>query len=237
MVSVERERDRLPKWLVGASFAAGSASLSEEMRRFRVREHLPSEVALVLWPEPGDSGVAPLDSRANSTLTLPKAAVIRQRVAPFVHAGGQVRDVLLPHEAAMRLAALAQWRSACLLLMQPTVACLAVIDGGDVQASYVCWTPMAPAETESARLLARYQFVARLMPYLREWAGRAPEARVAVGGRFADLRTAMVPIVEELDREVDVLDASLVAQTHDVGGDPAETAGQQLAWAVAATSH
>ena len=233
LVAAERAGDRAPRFVVAASFADAPASLSEEIRRFRVREHLPSSATLVLWPELGDAGVVALDSRASGVVTLPKARVIRQRVEPFVRAGGRVTEVLLPHEAALRLAGLAGWSSACVLLMQPSVACLAVIDGRAVRASYLGWLPPQPTSTETAKLLARYQLAARLMPYLREWAGQAPQARMAVCGRFPDLRAAMVPIVEELDREVDVLDAGLVPDFRDEI-DPDETSGRQLAWAAAA---
>jgi len=208
--------------------------LSAEMRRFRAGERLPSEAALVLWPEPGDAGVAALDARVDGVVTLPKAREMRERVAPFVRAGGRVREVVLPHEAAIRLVALAEWTSALVLLLQPTAACLVVVDGERVHASYLSWVPELPAVGESARLLGRYQFVARLMPYLREWASLAPGARVAVCGRFPDLRSAMLPIVEELDREVDVLDAALVGQPVDEATDPSEISGRQLAWALAA---
>jgi hypothetical protein len=234
LVAAEHARDRAPRLVAAASIDDGDASLSDELRQFRVREHLPSDAALVLWPGHGDAGVAALDSRARGVVTLPKAKVIRERVAPFIRAGGQVREVLLPHEAAVRLAAQAQWTTACLLVMQPTLACLAVIDGAGVRASYFSWEPMGSTDSESARTLARYQFAARLVPNLREWVQLAPQATVAVCGPFPDLRLMMVPIVEELDREVDVLDAALVGQPLNEAADPTETSGRQLAWALAA---
>jgi len=233
LVAAERSSDRMPRCVAGTSIEAEPASVSEDLRKFRGGGHLPSEAVLVLWPEPGDAGVATLDARAAGVVSLPKAKVMRQRVAPFVRAGGQIREVLLPHEAAGRLAALATWSSACVLLLQPTVACLAVVEGERVHASYVSWVPDAAAVGESQRLLGRYQFAARLMPHLIAWAGRAPEARMAVCGRFPDLRSAMVPIVEELDREVDVLDASLVGQAADGAADPSEVSARQLAWVLA----
>lgn len=234
LVAAERSSDRVPRCVTGTSIEAEPASVSEDLRQFRVRERLPSEATLVLWPEAGDAGVATLDARVDGVVSLPKAKVMRQRVAPFVRAGGQVREVLLPHEAAGRLAALAAWPSACVLLLQPTAACLAVVEGESVQASYLSWVPDPAAVGESQRLLGRYQFAARLMPHLIAWAGRAPDARMAVCGRFPDLRSAMVPIVEELDREVDVLDASLLGQSADDAADPSEVSARQLAWALAA---
>ncbi len=160
--------------------------------------------------------------------------MIRQRVAPFVQAGGRVREVLLPHEAIGRLVALAGWPSACVLSMLTSMACLAVVQDDFIQSAYLAWAPTSAVRGDADRLLARYQLAARMMPHLRRWLASAPDAHVAVCGDFPDLRSAMVPIVEELDREVDVLDAALVGQAWDDRAEPNEIAGRQLAWAVAA---
>lgn len=232
LVAAERSRDRLPKCVAAASYDAATAS--EEMRRLRVQQHLPSEAAVVLWPEPGDAGVAALDVRAGGVVTLPKARVMRERVAPFVRAGGTVSEVLLPHEAVERMVAVAQWAAACVVVLHPTAACIAVVDGTSARASYFSWAPEPAAADAAGRMLGRYQFAARLMPSLREFASQVPSARVVVCGRFPDLRSAMVPIVEDLDREVDVLDAALLGQPVDESIDPADVSGRQLAWAIAA---
>lgn len=234
-MAVERLRDCAPRMVAAASFDVMSTSLMDEFRQFRVREHLTSQAAVVLWPEPGDPGVAAFDFQSRGRVSLPKARVIRERVAPFVRSGGQVSDVLLPHEAVVRLAALAGWPSAFVLVMQPPVACLAVVAAGAVDATYVSWEPVpASSANDAARLLARYQFASRLMPYLRARAGEVPEARMAVCGRYPDLRSAMVPIVEELDREVDVLDSALAGESGPDSADPAEISARQLVWAVTA---
>jgi len=235
LMAAERSRDRAPRVVATASFDRTSASLVEEFRQFRVRERLPFEAAVILWPEPTDEGVAAADSRSRSRVSLPKARVIRERVSPFVRSGGQVRDVLLPHEAVARLVALAGWPAAFVFVMQPPIACLAVVVSGTVDATYVSCGP-APADGahDAVRLLARYQFASRLMPYLRERAGEVPDARVAVCGRYPGLRSAMVPIVEDLDREVDVLDSLLVGQDGAGLAEPDDTSAAQLAWAVAA---
>ena len=235
VVAAERSKDRAPRLTAAASFDATSPSLKEEFRQLRMREHLPFHAAIVLWPEPGDQGVDAFDAHARGRVSLPKARVIRERVAPFVRSGGRVRAVLLPHEAVVPLAALAGWSSAFVLVMQPPVACLAVVAAGIVDATYVSWEPVRVDVADApARLLARYQFASRLMPYVRARAGEVPDARVAVCGRYPDLRVAMVPIVEDLDREVDVLDSALVGESGSDPAEPDETSARQLAWAVAA---
>jgi len=234
-MAVERGPARPSRILAMASFDDASASLIDEIRRFRVGERLPIRASLLLWPTAGDPGVMDVDSCASEPIGLPKARVIRQRVASFVGAGGLVQDVLLPHEVAPHLAALAGCSTACVLLMQPTVACLAVVDGAAVRASYVSWVAAGAADTETARLLARYQLVARLVPHVRRWASQAPDARMMACGRFPDLRPVMVPIVEELDREIEVLDVALVGRSDEDDVDADETCGRQLAWALAAS--
>ena len=238
-VAARHDRRRDPELVAAASFDMASVSLSDDLRRARTRESLPSGAALVLWPEPDDDGVAGLDTRARATVVLPKAHVIRQRVAPFVRAGGHVREVLLPHEAVAYLAARAGWASACVVVIEATMVCVSTVEEGRVDASYLTWSVEAPGETETSRLLARYQFAARLVPHLHAAAGRVPQAPVAVCGRLPDLRSAMVPIMEEFDREVEVLDAALVGpasadQPSVVGPD--QICEWQLAWSVA-TNH
>ena len=234
-VVAKHRRGQGPELATTATFDASSPVLSQKLRQWRLSERVPSGAGLVLWPEPGDHGVVSIDERPRGVVSLPKARVIRERMAPFVKAGGHVREVLLPHEAAAHLAERAGWSSACVIVMAPSMACAVVIDGGGVQASYVTWTSTPDAGTESQRLLARYQFAARLVPHVRVAANQVPSAPVAVCGRYPDLRSAMVPMVEEFDRELEVLDGALVGLVSDATlADPDDVCGQQLAWSVAA---
>jgi hypothetical protein len=82
-------------------------------------------------------------------------------------------------------------------------------------------------------LLARYQHIASLAPHVRELGGAAPGVRVLVAGHLPALRAAMVPLVEELDHEIDVLDADIPA-AGPAALDADDIAGLQLAWTVAA---
>ena len=233
-VGVERRRDAAPRFVAAALFSGDDLSLEAEIRRFRREQKLPSDATLVFWPSAGDRGVATLDDRAGMSVTLPKARVIRERVAPFVRGGGRVREFLLPHEAIARLVALSGWPAACVLAMHACGACLAIVEGGTARGSYLTWAPAGPAKNDDDRLLVRYQLAARLAPHLVAWAREAPTARVAVCGPFSGLRSAMMPIVEELDREIEVLDAALVGRAGPDLADPDEISGRQLAWAAAA---
>lgn len=237
LVAADHQRGSTPRCIAAASFDPASASLSDDIRDLRVAHRLPLDAAVVLWPHATDAGVTPLDARAASGVVVPKARVIRERVARFVRAGERVTDVLLPHEAVVRMVAMAGWRAACVLVLQTQIACVVAVEGAAAEATYLHWDPPAAATdaAESARLLARYRFAARLVPYVRPLAARLPEARMVVCGRYPGLRTAMVPLVEELDRELDVLDAELLGRGSGDVFEPDATAAQQLAWAVALT--
>lgn len=238
MVAAECRRGQAPRFRAGASFDPAAASVSEDIRQLRVSHHLPLDASVILWPLPGDEGVTALDDRSDLRVVLPKARIIRERVARFVKAGERVTEVWLPHEAVVRLVRLAGWDAACVCVLQPEAACLVAVDGERVEAKYLAWPGASTVEppTDAARLLSRYQFAARLMPYVREVAGLLPDARMAVCGRYPDLRSAMVPLVEELDREVDVLDAGLIGQAHGDAPEPGDASGLQLAWAAAVSS-
>jgi hypothetical protein len=236
-VAAKHERQAHPQLIAAEALTDGSPTLQNDIRQFRLRHHLPFDASFIVWPGRADRGVADLDvaSPSRAVLGLPKAVVIRQRVAPFVRGGGRVRELLLPHEAVGRAVQLAGWPVACVLVLHPGAACLAIADAGILRGSYVAWQPLLPVEDDTARLLARYQLAARLVPHLRRWASEAPAARIAVCGSFPDLRSVMVPVVEELDREIDVLDASLVGRPGDEASDPDDVSRRQLGWAVAAS--
>jgi hypothetical protein len=237
LVAADHRRGSTPRCVAAATFDPAAATLSDDIRELRAAHRLPLDAVVILWPHAADAGVTPLDARATSGVVVPKARVIRERVSRLVRAGERVTDVLLPHEAVVRMAAMAGWPAACVLVLQPQTACVVAVQGAAAEATYLRWdTPALMADaTESARLLARYQFAARLVPYVRPVAERLPEARVVVCGRFPGLRTAMVPLVEELDREVDVLDAELLGRGAGEAFEPDATAAHQLAWAVALT--
>jgi hypothetical protein len=223
--------------------AAGAA---ERIRAFRRTHRLPAACRLVIWPRPGDAGVTPVDERpAAEQVAAPSALTIRERAQPLVRAGFRVSTVLLPHHALARLAELSGAPGAAVLAVGSEVGCFSVCPVGGAQRSstYLSWpapVPLAPADDD---LLARYQLAARQAPHVRQL-GRLPERGagapadhgkptpyLACGSR-PNLRAAMLPLIEELDQEIDVLDAALAGLEPDAaGGLAVDTAALQVAWA------
>lgn len=208
---------------------AEATSLEPRLREARVAGRLPAGAAAIVWPLAGDAAASDLDARPRSAAPLPKANVLRHRLAPFVRAGGRVRSLVWPHEAAALVAASHGWTSSCLVVLHDGAACLVTSDETGTRARYLSWARSPEPVDEQRRILERFQLASRLAPHLREWLAAQPAAVVAVCGALPDLRPRMVPLVEELDREIDVLDVGLPGTV----GEVAEAAALQLTWAVA----
>jgi hypothetical protein len=227
-----RRGPEIPPDLRAASLidaTADAAAIEPQLRAARLGARLPSGAAAIVWPWAGDAAASDLDARPKPAAPLPKANVLRHRLAPFVRAGGRVRALVWPHGAAADVAASHGWCSACLAVLHDGAACLVTIDDVGTQARYLSWARAAAPSDEHARLLQRFQLASRLAPHLRDWLTEHPAAVVAVCGALPDLRSRMVPLVEELDREIEVLDAGLPG----AAGEVPEAAALQLAWAVA----
>lgn len=234
--AAERQRDGALRLVAMRAVSATGAALGDDIRAWRRSAKLPMDVSVILWPAAGDPGVADIDSRDAGDVAVPAARVLRERVAPLVRAGGLVTGVWLPHECFASLAASRGATSACVIAAHPGMTCVGFVMNGAVRARYLSSVvPRATFDTESARLLARYQHIASLAPHVRELGGASHGVRVLVAGRLADLRAAMVPLVEELDHEIDVLDADLPGAPHYAleAADADDVAGAQLAWALA----
>ena len=235
--AAERKRQGPVRLVASRAIGATGAALGDDIRAFRRASKLPMDVSVILWPLAGDDGVAPIESRDASAVTVPAARVLRERVAPLVRAGGLVTAVYLPHECFTGLAAARGLTSACVIVAHPGMTCVGFVMDGMVRARYL--SSAAPRETfesEAARLLARYQLIASLAPHVRELGGAGSGVRVLVAGSLPDLRAAMVPLVEELDHEIDVLDADLPGAGQALeAADADEIAGTQLAWTLASS--
>lgn len=238
--AAERKRDTPPRLIASRTVGATGAAVGDDIRAFRRAEKLPMDVSVILWPEAGDAGVVPIESRDSVDVIVPKARVIRERVAPLVRAGGLVTDVWLPHECLPALVEARELPSACVIIAHAGMTCVGFVLNGVVRARYLsAAVPPVAFDSESARLLARYQHIALLAPHVRDMGGAADGVRVLVAGHLPALRASMVPLVEELDHEIDVLDGDLPAAASQALLEPAdadEIAGLQLAWALASTS-
>lgn len=237
-VAAEARRGAAPRLVAARAIGATGAALADDIRAFRRLAKLPMRVDVVLWPRAGDDGVSPIESRDAGHVDLPKAKVIRERVAPLVRAGGLVAGIHLPHECVGALVALRRLTRACVVFAHAGMTCVTVANDGVVRARYLSSTaPPATFESESARFIARYQHIAMLAPHIRDMGGAAPDMRLLVSGHLPALRAAMVPLVEELDHEIDVLDGDIPSPLPHAleTADPDEIAGAQLAWALATT--
>jgi len=236
--AAERRRDVPPRLVAARAIGATSAALVDDIRALRRSAKLPAPVQVVLWPHAGDAGVSPVDFRDIRSVEVPKARVIRERVAPLVRAGARVADIRLPHECAAALAAARGLTSACVVIAHAGMTCAAVVTGGHVRARYLSSAvPPTVFDSVAAGFIARYQHIAMLAPHIRDIGGASPQMRLLVCGHLPGLRAVMVPLVEELDHEIDVLDADIPsAFPHALeAADPDEIAGAQLAWALAST--
>lgn len=237
--AAERKRDAAPRLVAARAIHATGAALGDDIRAFRRSAKLPLDTSVILWPQAGDAGVVPIESRDFSEVFVPNARVIRERVAPLVRAGELVTDVWLPHECMTALVSGRGLASACVIIAHAGMTCVGFVLDGAVRARYLSSAaPPAAFENESARLLARYQHISMLAPHVRELGGAGDGVRVLVAGTLPSLRAAMVPLVEELDHEIDVLDADLPVGASQVidQAEADEIAGVQLAWALAASS-
>jgi hypothetical protein len=223
------------RFVAARVLSAVAASRVDDIRAMRRGAKLPMRTSVIVWPHAGDTGVVPVGERDAGDVALPPAKVLRERVSGLVRAGSLVSEVLLPHETLPTLVAMRGVAEAGVVLAQPGLTCVAHVDRARVRARYVLSpaSPTASFETEAARLAARYQHVAALAPHLRD-VGGADAPRVFVCGGLPGLRAAMVPLVEELDREIDVLDGDLPspgARGGELPDDGDELAALQTAWA------
>jgi hypothetical protein len=177
--------------------------LSDHLRDVRRMVGFPARARIVAWgPHQSASATDP---------------ATRVSLAPLLEAGFQIEDVMSPPEA---LAALARQRpevrgrdgSAWLAVNRHGVALAIVLDGELVYSREFAWNYRA-AETTKQELLQRYTLVAHIAPELRhgfdvvrQRRGRTVDAVVTCGD-LPDLRSLTMPLIDELDIEVETLDA------------------------------
>jgi hypothetical protein len=202
-------RDRgVPRVLAVHGVRADEALLpdvdrAEHLRQVRREKGFPRHAVVVWW------GLA---EGASSGGPLTKAAL-----APLLEAGFVIDAVLSPPEA---LAVLARQRprvagrtSAAWLSLNRDAAAIAIVDDGDLLFSRVFDWHYRSATTLREELLQRYLLVAHLAPELRHGfdvvgseRGVTVDAIVTCGG-LPDLRSLTMPLIEELDMEVETLDS------------------------------
>jgi hypothetical protein len=181
---------------------SSESTLGENLRQARRSKGFPRRAHVVAWG---------LHEGAALTDLATKAAL-----APIIDAGFSVVAVISPPEA---LAVLARQRprgaereGAAWLSVNRHGAAIAVVHDGDLWYSRVFDWNYRPATTVREELLRRYSLVAHLGPELRhafDVVRRDRRARietVVTCGDLPDLRSLTMPLIEELDIEVETLD-------------------------------
>ncbi len=180
----------------------GGGSYAAALRHARRSAKLPRRTRVVLWGVPDGA------SRRD--------AAVKPLIAPLTEAGYHVDSVVTPCNA---LAALARVRVArgqgatCWIAINRGGVAIVVVRPGKLLYSHsYSWDSSIGAIGSQARLLQRYSLVAHLSPEIKRAMHEArmagtPVDAVVTCGNLSDLRALTMPLIEELDVEVETLDS------------------------------
>ncbi|HVL66678.1 MAG TPA: hypothetical protein VM364_05395 [Vicinamibacterales bacterium] len=176
----------------------------QALRAARRAHAIPRRARVVVW-EAGTAGET-VDVRLDAALR------------PVRDAGFRVEAVLSPAQA---LAAMASERprpgpsAVAWLSINTHGLSLAIVRGRDVLASRsLGWSVPPPSDAVRSQLLYRYSLVAHIAPALAHAMSAVRQAHgvtvetVVTCGNLPDLRSLTMPLIEELDLEVETLDSS-----------------------------
>ena len=180
----------------------GADAFAAALRKTRRTLSLPRRARVVLWGLP--DGANRHDPAAASAL------------APLIAAGFKIERVVTPCNALGALSRVHFVRgedAICWVAINTAgVAIVAIRPGQQIYAHSFPWDSNVGATGSQARLLQRYSLVAFLAPEVT----RALAAARAIGtpvralitcGNLPDLRALTMPLIEELDLEVETLDS------------------------------
>ena len=180
----------------------GTDAFVSALRNTRRTLGLPRRCRVVLWGLP--DGASPKDPGAAAAL------------APLTNAGFKVERVVTPCNALgalSRLKALRDADAACWVAINTSsVAIVAIRPGQQIYARSFGWDSTVGSSGSQARLLQRYSLVAFLAPEIKRAMAAArtigfPVRTVITCGNLPDLRSLTMPLIEELDVEVETLDS------------------------------
>ena len=185
--------------------ARNRSALSAALGRARRDDGFGPRARVVAWGPPSSQIALDLDH-------LPD-------VTPLVEAGFEIEAVVSPPQAlAMLLESLqidTQRSAVAAVALTSHGAALAIVDRGEVVAARTFeWTLGMPFNGARPELLDRYLVISQLAPQLQhliELAGpvyHAAVSSVVVCGSLPDLRSLSMLLIEELDLEVETLDAT-----------------------------
>ena len=180
----------------------GGGTFAGALRASRKKLKLPRRCRVVLWGFP--EGASRRDP------------AVKPRLAPLEGAGFHVERVVSPCNALAALARLKTSRgenATCWLAVnRGGVAIVVVRPGKQLYSHSFTWDWTLGNTGSQARLLQRYSLVASLAPEVKRAMSIArqhgtPVDAIVTCGNLPDLRSLTMPLIEELDVEVETLDS------------------------------
>jgi hypothetical protein len=145
-----------------------------------------------------------------------KDPAVKPLIAPLVGAGFKVERITSPCNALAALARLKMPRgegATCWLAINRTgVAMIVVRPGTQLYSHSFAWDSNVGSSGSQARLLQRYSLVAFLAPEIRRAMSAAREKGTPIDaivtcGNLPEIRSLTMPLIEELDVEIESLDS------------------------------
>lgn len=180
----------------------GADALATALRQSRRTLRLPRRCRAVVWGIPEGTGR--------------RDPVIAPALQPLITAGFKIERVVSPCNALAALARLKTSRgdgATCWLAVnRGGVAIVVVRPGEQLYGHSFVWDSSIGSVGSQARLLQRYSLVSALAPEVRRAMAAAIEKNTRVDaivtcGNLPDLRSLTMPLIEELDIEVETLDS------------------------------
>jgi len=180
----------------------GGGTFTLALRASRRKLKMPRRCRVVLWGVPEGAGR--------------RDPAVKPRLSVLEGAGFRVERVVSPCNA---LAALARLKTSpgdsatCWIAVnRGGVAIVVVRPGKQIYSHSFTWDSTIGATGSQARLLQRYSLVAHLSPEVKRAMAAArqqgtPVEAVVTCGNLPDLRSLTMPLIEELDVEVETLDS------------------------------
>jgi hypothetical protein len=187
-----------------AAWPSHDVALSALLRSVRRGKRFPYRASVVAWGLP-DGAV--------------DQATARSALRPVEAAGFRIASVLTPPQALARLAGTrprnSRGEAVAWLALNMHGAAIAIVRGSELLfARTFQWTYDPNLTIAKAQLLQRYSLIAHLAPELRRGIAAVRESHglpveaVVTCGDLPELRSLTMPLIEELDLEVETLDST-----------------------------
>lgn len=187
-----------------AEWPSHDVAISDALRAVRRGKRLPRRASVVAWGLP-DGAV--------------DDAMSRSALRPVEAAGFRIASILTPPQALARLAGTRPRNSpseaVAWLALNMHGAAIAIVRGSELLFSRTFqWRYNPNLASGKAQLLQRYSLIAHLAPELRRGMDAVrqshglPVEAVVTCGDLPELRSLTMPLIEELDLEVETLDST-----------------------------